>query len=395
MTALIKHITALCVAVLIIVTCTYISMRQSNKWIYRIQETQEGKVYVSTIVTRNRNENGNKNTLTRCNLYKKGFIFNKLIFSNYVCPKWAEGTEPYPQISISKNDIYVLDKNILYKVSGANKKIIVGKHVRYFVLKKRLLVIITHYGILPIFGEANPKKTYLPDIIVFDLSKNDRVLYKETIMAEKPEISPDGKYIAFSYKYDNDDNGTRIIDAYTGNIVTVILHADECSWYDKVNILCREYLIELHENPKFIIDYDRKYNIKTSRYGITRLTKCISIFNIKTRSKKVLIKTDYNAEELTYPMRFGRKIVYFRPATHSLWLYDIENKTNERVGYNINSSETLPTQSGRLAVSFNMNEEPREFPESLGMFKKIKRLLIRRRSGVVVVDPENIREPIR
>lgn len=381
-----------------ILTCNFIILFRMNRWIYRIQETDNKNKYVVTIITRDIDRLMRNPELTRCNLYKVNRFSKKLIMRNFDCSMGIGDSEPYPQIGSYNGNIYILAKATLYTFDKRYNKSIVSKNVKYFIIKKNLLVFVTHYGRIPIFvGEANPRKTHWPDIIVYDLSGKKKRIYKVTVRTQRPEISPDGKKIAFFFlnlNRNNRINGTRIVDPYSGKIVNVIPQVDMCGWYDVKNLVCRKYRVKYDTTPKRFIEYYKKYKVNVSPVGFLRRSAGISLYNIENGAEVELIKTDYKDEEMTHPMRFGKKIVYFKPATRSMWLYDIDKKTNERVGYNVNGDETLPTQDGRLAVKF-YGPEDTMISERLGMFGKIKRLLFGRKSSVVVVEPEKIREPLK
>ncbi|MEW6202481.1 MAG: hypothetical protein AB1546_10925, partial [bacterium] len=112
--------------------------------------------------------------------------------------------------------------------------------------------------------------------------------------------------------------------------------------------------------------------------------------------KQKVIDIEYEYEEIYSPTKFKNIIIYFKPEFNSIWIYDIEKKKTKRIGYNVNINETFPTQNGKLAVKFidDTTEIP-ALPGYSGFLRKIKYLITKRRSNIVVVDPSTIKEPLR
>ena len=106
---------------------------------------------------------------------------------------------------------------------------------------------------------------------------------------------------------------------------------------------------------------------------------------------------DYEYEEISFPIKFKDTIIYFKPDLNSIWIYDTKKKKTKRIGYNVNINETYPTQNGKLAIKFidaGETEIP-ALPGYSGFLRKIKYLITKRRSNIIVIDPSTIKEPLR
>jgi hypothetical protein len=358
--------------IILIILCI---IRGLSLYYLRNAEYRKQTFYKQSITITNKHNNG-----SICSLY----VNNKIILNEYDCSFYEDILyfTGYPPPQYFNKDVYYEESKRLAVLTSSGNKYYLRDNVLYFEIKNDILAA----SALTSPYEENPETLY-----VYDLkAKNNIPIYSDKIYNERLSVSSGGRYVSYMHK-DKSNNfiGTRVLDTRYGNIVDELHGLTMCSWYDTSSLICVANDIKILD----IKDQRASHTVKgNSKYLWRLITTGIVKYNIVSKKKTLLIKAEYTDEKMYYPMRFGEGIVYFKPTSSSLWFFN--GIRPKRIGYHISSSETFSTQDGKLAIRFSETNELLA-PGLGGILMRIKWLFFKRNSDLVVVKPENLKEPIK